>query len=267
MSGTSNLYLIRHGDRYNWLDEEWSKKVVTCGGLANDSPLSPIGSQMARDTAVLLKDVKADCILASPYLRAIQTAVPIAEQKDMPIFVEDGLSEAHHIPDLLPDAMKRYIYFPHIDIQYQSLYIPTATDGHWHVEDAFRKPKERFPDGYMERMLRFSKVLEEYVAGKTVICVSHAASVILIAALLKCDLEKIPSDKNCEKNERTDLFAPVGVYHLKKQNGSSWQLVSNGSTNNHVTQSDPTTSVWGFGEGDRRLWKDHYIPLFLDSKI
>ena len=267
MSGTSNLYLIRHGDRYNWLDEEWSKKVVTCGGLANDSPLSPIGSQMARDTAVLLKDVKADCILASPYLRAIQTAVPIAEQKDMPIFVEDGLSEAHHIPDLLPDAMKRYIYFPHIDIQYQSLYIPTATDGHWHVDDTFRKPKERFPDGYMERMLRFSKVLEEYVAGKTVICVSHAASVILIAALLKCDLEKIPSDKNCEKNQRTDLFAPVGVYHLKKQNGSSWQLVSNGSTNNHVTQSDPTTSIWGFGEGDRRLWKDDYLPLFLDSKI
>ena len=267
MSGTSNLYLIRHGDRYNWLDEEWSKKVVTCGGLANDSPLSPIGSQMARDTAVLLKDVKADCILASPYLRAIQTAVPIAEQKDMPIFVEDGLSEAHHIPDLLPDAMKRYIYFPHIDIQYQSLYIPTATDGHWHVDDTFRKPKERFPDGYMERMIRFSKVLEEYVAGKTVICVSHAASVILIAALLKCDLEKIPSDKNCEKNQRTDLFAPVGVYHLKKQNGSSWQLVSNGSTNNHVTQSDPTTSIWGFGEGDRRLWKDDYLPLFLDSKI
>ena len=267
MSGTSNLYLIRHGDRYNWLDEEWSKKVVTCGGLANDSPLSPIGSQMARDTAVLLKDVKADCILASPYLRAIQTAVPIAEQKNMPIFVEDGLSEAHHIPDLLPDAMKRYIYFPHIDIQYQSLYIPTATDGHWHVDDTFRKPKERFPDGYMERMIRFSKVLEEYVAGKTVICVSHAASVILIAALLKCDLEKIPSDKNCEKNERTDLFAPVGVYHLKKQNGSSWELVSNGSTNNHVTRSDPTTSIWGFGEGDRRLWKDDYLPLFLDSKI
>ena len=267
MSGTSNLYLIRHGDRYNWLDEEWSKKVVTCGGLANDSPLSPIGSQMARDTAVLLKDVKADFILASPYLRAIQTAVPIAEQKNMPIFVEDGLSEAHHIPDLLPDAMKRYIYFPHIDIQYQSLYIPTATDGHWHVDDTFRKPKERFPDGYMERMLRFSKVLEEYVAGKTVICVSHAASVILIAALLKCDLEKIPSDKNCEKNERTDLFAPVGVYHLKKQNGSSWELVSNGSTNNHVTQSDPTTSIWGFGESDRGLWKSHYMPSFLDSKI
>ena len=265
MSGTSNLYLIRHGDRYNWLDEEWSKKVVMCGGLANDSPLSPIGSQMARDTAELLKDVKADCILASPYLRAIQTAVPIAEQKNMPIFVEDGLSEAHHIPDLLPDAMKRYIYFPHIDIQYKSLYIPTATDGH--VDDTFSKPKERFPDGYIERMVQFSKVLEEYVEGKTVICVSHAASVILIAALLKCDLEKIPSDRNCRKNERTDLFAPVGVYHLQKQNESRWKLVLNGSTNNHVTQSDPTTSVWGFGEDDRRLWKQHYKVLILDSKI
>ena len=265
MSGTSNLYLIRHGDRYNWLDEEWSKKVVMCGGLANDSPLSPIGSQMARDTAVLLKDVNADCILASPYLRAIQTAVPIAEEKNMPICVEDGLSEAHHIPDLLPDAMKRYIYFPHINIQYKSLYIPTATDDH--IDDTFSKPKERFPDGYIERMVKFSKVLEEYVEGKTVICVSHAASVILIAALLKCDLENIPSDKNCRKNERTDLFAPVGVYHLQKQNGSRWKLVLNGSTNNHVTQSDPTTSIWGFGEADRRLWKQHYKVLILDSKI
>ena len=80
-----------------------------CGGLVVDSPLSPVGQQQARETALKLKDVKADGILTSPYLRAIQTAVPFAEQKNLPICIEHGLAEVKHIPDLLPDASKRYL--------------------------------------------------------------------------------------------------------------------------------------------------------------
>ena len=258
MSTTSNIYLIRHGDRYNWLDKDWSKKVVMCGGLVNDSPLSPIGHQMARDTAMKLKDIKADSILASPYLRAIQTAVPFSEQKDLPIFVEHGLSEVHHIPGILPDATKRYLYFPHIDTDYSSLVMPVVSENN--LDSTFNKPIEIFPDEYFERIVKFSKVLEDYVYGKTVICVSHAASVALVAALLKCDFENIPGDSNCETNERTDLFAPVGVYHLTREAKEQWRLVSNGSTNTHVTRSDPSTSTWGFGEDARNTWKSDYKP-------
>ena len=258
MSTTSNIYLIRHGDRYNWLDKDWSRKVVMCGGLANDSPLSPIGHQMARDTALKLKDVKVDSILSSPYLRAIQTSVPFAEQKNLPICIEHGLSEVHHIPELLPDAAKRYLYFPHIDIGYNSLHVPVASGSY--INSTFDKPEETFPEEYFYRILKFSKVLDKFALGKNVICVSHAASVALIGALLDCDLENIPGDKNCDEGQRTDMFAPVGVYHLTKQGSEAWKLITNGSTNKHVTCSDHTTSVWGFGEDARQVWRNQYRP-------
>ena len=256
MSTTSNIYLIRHGDRYNWLDKDWSKKVVMCGGLANDSPLSPIGHEMARDTASYLKDVKADSILSSPYLRAIQTSVPFAEQKGMPICIEQGLSEVHHIPELLPSTEKRYLYFPHIQLDYNSLHIPIASGSC--INTTFDKPEEQFPEEYFQRILNFAKVLDNYATGKTVICVSHAASVALIAALLNCNLEDIPGDKNCVEGSRTDMFAPVGVYHLIKEGNEKWKLVSNGSTNKHVTRSDQTTSIWGFGEDARNVWRTKF---------
>ena len=265
MCGTSNIYLIRHGDRYNWLDPDWSKKVVMCGGLSNDSPLSPIGHEMARDTALKLKDVKADSILSSPYLRAIQTAVPFSEQKHLPIFIEHGLSEVHHIPELLPDARKRFIYFPHIDTDYNSLHTPVASGTE--IDSIYDKPKETFPDEYFRRIIKFSTILDEHVSvGKTVICVSHAASVALVAALLKCDLENIPGDSNCDTNERTDMFAPVGVYHLQKEGkGEPWKLISNGSTNKHVVRTDQTTSKWGFGEDARNIWKTQFKPTSISA--
>ena len=258
MSSSSNIYLIRHGDRYNWLDKDWSKKVILCGGLANDSPLSPIGHEMARDTALYLKDVKVDNILSSPYLRAIQTSVPFAEQKNLPICIEHGLSEVHHIPGLLPDATKRYLYFPHIDIDYNSLHIPVASG--CFINGTFDKPEEKFPEEYFERILKFANVLENYALGKSIICVSHAASLALVAALLDCNLEDIPGDNNCDINQRTDLFAPVGVYHLMKEGGDKWRLISNGSTNQHVKRSDQTTSVWGFGEDARDVWRAKFKP-------
>ena len=266
MSTTSNIYLIRHGDRYDWMDKDWSKKVIMCGGLANDTPLSPIGHQMARETAMKLKDIKADSILASPYLRAIQTAVPFSEGKNLPIFVEHGLSESHHIPGVLPDATERYLYFPHIDTEYSSLIMPAGSETH--LDTTFKKPMEIFPDGYFERIVKFSKVLEDYVFGKTVICVSHAASIALVAALLKCDFENIPGDSECVANKRTDMFAPVGVYHLSKEGNGPWVLVSNGSTNTHVTRSDPSTITWGYDEDARAKWKyDFKSSIDLNSML
>lgn len=261
MSTTSNIYLIRHGDRYNWLDKDWSRKVVMCGGLANDSPLSPIGHQMARDTALYLQDVRVDSILSSPYLRAIQTSVPFAEQKNLPICIEQGLSEVHHIPELLPSATKRYLYFPHIDLDYNSLHIPVASGSI--INSTFDKPEEKFPEEYFERMLKVANVLQKHALGKTIICVSHAASVALIAALLECNLEDIPGDKNCDESQRTDMFAPVGVYHLRKEGREKWRLISNGSTNKHVTRSDQTTSVWGFGEDARYVWRTKFKPTYI----
>ena len=123
-----------------------------------------------------------------------------------------------------------------------------------------------FPTEYFERIVKFAKKLEEHVSGKTVICVTHAASVAVIAALLKCDFENIPGDSDCDPDERTDIFAPVGVYHLRRQGNEPWQLISNGSTNKHVTQTDQTTSSWGFGDDARQVWATEYKHSSLVEK-
>ena len=265
MNTTSNIYLIRHGDRYNWLDRDWNKKVVVCGGLLVDSPLSPVGHQQARETAMKLQDVQADGILTSPYLRTIQTAVPFAEQKGLPICIEHGLAEVNHIPNLLPDVLRRYLYFPHIDTDYTSMIMPVASENN--LDRTFNKPQEIYPEEYFERMLRFAKVLEKEVSGKTLICISHAASLALVAALLKCDLEDIPGDSYCDTNDRTDLFAPVGVFHLSKNGNGPWKLISNGSTNNHVSRRDPTSHIWGYKKDMREIWTNRFKPSNVNSLL
>ena len=49
----------------------------------------------------------------------------------------------------------------------------------------------------MGRVLKFARALEDKVSGKTFICVTHAASVALVAALLQCNLEDIHKATSC----------------------------------------------------------------------
>ena len=51
-----------------------------------------------------------------------------------------------------------------------------ATEGAIHP--AYGIPQERFPDKYFERIIEFATKLEAYSVGKTIVCFSHAASVV-----------------------------------------------------------------------------------------
>ena len=258
----SEIYLLRHGDRHDFANPEWKEKIEACKGLRSDPPLSKLGHEQARETAKkIFHNVDVDEILVSPYLRTIQTAVPLSEAKQVPISIETGLAEAWHCPNLLPTAAERYKYFPHINFLYNSLHDTVPTEGAIHP--AYGIPQERFPDKYFERIVEFAKKLEAYSVGKTIVCFSHAASVALVAALLKCRLPDIPFDSNCKDivsekygKSRYDLFAPVGIYKLKREDSnSSWVLESNGSTNTHCSKTSPGTYPWGHREGDYKQWE------------
>lgn len=249
----STICLFRHGARFDLATPNWKEKIVQYGGLINDPPLSAIGHEQSREMARKLGNVKADGILVSPYLRTIQTAVPFSEQIGLPICLEHGLAEAPHVLDVLPDAFERYLYFPQIDTDHISITLPVASPDEVHIE--LNKPQENFPLGYFTRILRFAEALEHEGFGKTLLCFSHAASVALVAALLKCNIEDIPADDNCRNNARTDLFAPLGMYKLTRQGNSRWTLVSNGSTNNDLRYKDPHTYPWGYDEYCRKTWK------------
>ena len=94
-------------------------------------------------------------------------------------------------------------------------------------------------------MERFAGVLEEAYAGRCVVCFSHAASVALVAALLRCSIGAVGK------------FAACGMFVLVKgaDAGSSWRLEQRAETNPHVSANAPTTFPWTFPEHEQRLWR------------
>jgi 8-oxo-dGTP diphosphatase len=78
------IYLVRHakaGDRSQWRDEDWLR------------PLSRAGSAQARELITVLQDAHFDRILSSRYVRCMETVVPLAGARGLPIEVEESLAE------------------------------------------------------------------------------------------------------------------------------------------------------------------------------
>ncbi|MEM9953735.1 MAG: histidine phosphatase family protein [Chloroflexota bacterium] len=90
MTTPRTIYLVRHGHRLDEDDKRWYEKV---NGNKYDSPLSDIGKDQAQKLASRLQSEPIDWIFSSPYYRALQTAHPVAEALDLPIYVENGVGE------------------------------------------------------------------------------------------------------------------------------------------------------------------------------
>uniref|UniRef100_A0A6S8XB10 Phosphoglycerate mutase-like protein n=1 Tax=Ditylum brightwellii TaxID=49249 RepID=A0A6S8XB10_9STRA len=239
----TRIYLIRHGDRFDYANPSWHDSAKKNGTLVTDPPLSALGHRQAKETAKYLMESIQDQngerhgvskILVSPYVRVIQTAVPTSDTLNLPLSIETGLSEAHATPgNVLPTPNQRFAYFPHIDTTYAPLLQFEPTPGRTCPKTGH--PCEAFAGHYVKRMGEFARRVEETYRGQTIVCFSHAASVALVAAFLKCSMREFK-------------FAPCGVYELKRRGDGPWELVSNGEANAHVSENSPTTYPWGFGE-------------------
>jgi hypothetical protein len=118
-----------------------------------------------------------------------------------------------------------------------------ATPGHAHRVTG--GPAESYPGGYLARMVRMAAALEAAYEGRCVVCFSHAASVALVAALLRTSIASVGK------------FAACGVFVLRKPAGaaSAWVLEQRAETNPHVTANAPTTFPWTFPEEEQKLWR------------
>jgi 8-oxo-dGTP diphosphatase len=79
------VFLIRHakaGDRESWRDDDRLR------------PLSGRGHLQARVLAEMLQSATFDRILSSPYVRCMETVVPIAGIRGMPVEPVEELAEA-----------------------------------------------------------------------------------------------------------------------------------------------------------------------------
>jgi broad specificity phosphatase PhoE len=269
---------------YNNSDPSWRERATRYGALVTDPPLSALGHKQARETAKFLQKLITtptttttkssniavvsdgddggsttaatngiDAILVSPYLRTIQTAAPTSDIFNVPIYVENGLSESHATKNnYIPSSHERFIYFPQIDPTYIPLvHDIVPTPGHMCKVTGYEC--ESFPIDYMKRMELLARQLECKYVGQSIVLFSHAASLALVAALCHCSL-------------RDMKFAPCGVYCMERRISSCcsssntneeddcchrhsfpWTLVQSGHTNEeHVSENSVTTYPWGF---------------------
>jgi len=91
------IYLVRHGragNRTHWRHEDWLR------------PLSSAGRSQAPGLLGLLHDARFDSVLSSPYVRCLETVVPIAGARRLAIEPEDALAEGGDLDSVLTIVRK-----------------------------------------------------------------------------------------------------------------------------------------------------------------
>jgi broad specificity phosphatase PhoE len=93
------IYLVRHaraGNRSAWRHDDWLR------------PLSRAGRSQARGLLDLLSEARFDHVLSSPYVRCLETVLPIAGARRLPIEPDDALGEGGELDAVLA-IMRKHI--------------------------------------------------------------------------------------------------------------------------------------------------------------
>jgi len=185
-------------------------------------------------------------VLVSPYMRVIQTAVPLADhfmtvvaakKSKKPVeetidasspcnpgvlCIEPLLSEVRHVPGLLTTAEERWPYFPQINVDYNSLidrvngntkgsepFVFDLSDTHQHIPGT--PACESYPKGYMERSGILAQKIDEdllnpCLGGKRRLVCFSHAASVALVG----HLLKVKDLRLVGK------FAPCGVFRLIK---------------------------------------------------
>ena len=128
-----SVYVLRHAHRFDFTmsRDEWR----ALASRPTDPPLSGLGQQQATEAGqffAALGDASISHVLASPYLRCIQTAHPIAAAIGATVKVDVGFGEIQpsflrgaselHLDRVVPEVAlaERASYFPLLDTEYRS---------------------------------------------------------------------------------------------------------------------------------------------------
>lgn len=100
-----NLYIIRHCE---------------AEGQSPEAPLTERGFTQANELSDFLSDIKIDRVISSPFLRAIQTIKPFAENKNIEIEKDSRLTERILSSTFFPDWMdKLESTFTDLNVKYE----------------------------------------------------------------------------------------------------------------------------------------------------
>lgn len=192
------IFIARHGNRQDLVDPGW----YASADEPYDPPLSADGVEQARGLGRRLRGEGVQAIVASPFLRTVQTAHHANESLDVPIFLEPGFAEwfSAHSFDRLP----RLRPFDELQAEYPSL------------ASAFDPARPLQHPESPAQLRRRAQAALEALLGKldgTLLVVSHAATV---AAMTLIDPRV------------TSVECPICALFCLEHDGASWRLSLNG---------------------------------------
>ncbi|WP_017324259.1 histidine phosphatase family protein [Synechococcus sp. PCC 7336] len=190
------IWIARHGNRQDFADPDWHKTALR----PHDPALSADGVVQAKELGQRLVGEGIDYIFASPFLRTIETAHHVAEALDLPIALEEGLSEFLNPdwfaqrPELLRMETLRQFY-PRVDPTYRA------------------RVRAMFPETGEEALARAGQTAQVLATefGEDILLIGHGASMLGAAWGLVggrpeiqchlCGLVKLVGQKRCWKLE------------------------------------------------------------------
>lgn len=206
------FYVLRHGDRQSSADPMWKKNAPR--ETRHDTPLSAIGHQQAVDVAQYLVSEQQNGrhnikhILVSPFLRTIQTSLPLAKALGLPLKLESSVWETGC---RRPPPCHRNEGFP-IEPDYESSFIPAVKEKR---EDF--KPRLDMAATHLLRRFPFEE-------GDAAI-VSHAdPTAYLVAALCNID----PA--------RTGPVSTCCIFRLERRRNEQYFTLIDNSYIGHISQ-------------------------------
>lgn len=193
------VYFVRHGQ---------SELNASHRLQFPDTPLSTFGQQQAAAVAVRFRHLPVEVVLASPMLRAHQTAQAIAKVVDQPIQLVPELAEVRRPSTLLGKSAED----PDVKVYRQALHENMADE--WRYSD-----DESFAD-ISQRGLDFLAQLKQRTEEQVVV-VTHGIMMVHILALMM-----FGSKLTKEIFQHIIMFTHMSNTGITicKWDGKSWQL-------------------------------------------
>ena len=245
-----SIYVIRHGDRWDYQYPEWSDSAKRRG----DPPLSKLGHDQARETGIFLDSLlRADGFttaegitwLSSPFLRTLQTSDAAINaftkvdsnglliNAEYSIFELDGYNGILHKD--LPTIEERKCYFPRLNEAYESIFVPILPEARadflTRCDKAVMGMNHRFP----------------YSPRSAIVVVTHAAACIGISrAASNMTLQDVNAVGPCSVTRltRTSNTPIWNLDHYAKEGGLNGYVA-------HLKDMGTFTHPWNnFGDKD-----------------
>jgi len=157
------MILLRHGQSEFNLHFTATKRDP---GIA-DPRLTPLGQAQAEHAARVLLDRGIKRIIASPYTRALQTAVPISRALSLPVEVHPGIRERFHFI---------------CDIGSKRASLASAWPNHdfGHLQETWWPAETETAESVEERAAIFRKEMRESALWRHTLVVSHWAFILAL---------------------------------------------------------------------------------------